>query len=87
MSNTTKEYLRSVSEYIDFEPEVAQMLIGSITVYDQALYFRCRDLNWSELPKYLSKFDLMELTKVCENVQNAISITLTSTTLYKSPTG
>ena len=51
MSNTMKEYLRSVSKYIDFEPEVAQMLIGSITVYDQALYFlrqeyfRCRDLN------------------------------------------
>ena len=76
MSNTTKEYLRSVSEYIDFEPEVAQMLIGSITVYDQALYFlrqeyfRCRDLNWSELPKYPSKFDLMELTKACENVKS-----------------
>ena len=34
MANTTKEYLRSVSEYIDFEPEVAQMLIDSITVYD-----------------------------------------------------
>ena len=75
MSNTTKEYLRSVSEYIDFEPEVAQMLIDSLTVYDQALYFlrqeyfRCRDLNWTELPKYPSKFDLMELTKACENVK------------------
>ena len=76
MANATKEYLRSVSEYIDFEPEVAQMLIDSITVYDQALYFlrqeyfRCRDLNWSELPKYPSKFDLMELTKACENVKS-----------------
>ena len=52
----SKEYLRSVSEYIDFEPEVAQMLIDSIIVYDQSLYFlrqeyfRCRDLNWAELP-------------------------------------
>ena len=76
MSKTTKEYLRSVSEYIDFEPEVAQMLIGSITVYDQALYFlrqeyfRCRDLNWSELPKYLSKFDLMKLTKRARTKRN-----------------
>ena len=76
MSNTTKEYLRSVSEYIDFEPEVAQMLIGSITVYDQALYFlrqeyfRCRDLNWSELPKYPSKFDLMKLTKRARTKRN-----------------
>ena len=73
MANTTKEYLRSVSEYIDFNPEVAQMLIDSITVYDQAMYFlrqehfRCRDLNWSELPKYPSKFDLIKLTKTCEN--------------------
>ena len=73
MSNRTKEYLRSVSEYIDFEPEVAQMLISSITVYDRTLhflrqeYFRCRDLNCSELPKYPSKFDLMELTKTYEN--------------------
>ena len=69
MANTTKEYLRSVSEYIDFEPEVIQMFIDSITLYEYALYFlrqeyfRCRDLNWSELPKYPSKFDLMELTK------------------------
>ena len=71
----TKEYLRSVSEYIDFDVEVAQMLIDSIVVYDQALYFlrqeyfRCRDLNWAELPSYPSRYNLMELTKVCDNVK------------------
>ena len=76
MSNTTKEYLRRVSEYIDFEPELAQMLICSITIYDQALYFRrqeyfrCRDLKWSELPKYPSKFDLMKLTKRARTKRN-----------------
>lgn len=73
--NKSKEYLRNVSEYIDFNSEVAQMLIDSVTVYDQSLYFlrqeyfRCRDINWAELPSYLSKFDLMEATKVCDRVK------------------
>lgn len=34
MKNKDKEYLRSVPEYIDFNEEVAQMLIDSVTVYD-----------------------------------------------------
>ena len=71
----TKEYLRNASEYIDLVSEIVWMLIDSVAVYDQALYFlrqeyfRCRDSNWAIMPSYPSRYDLMEMTKVCDRVK------------------
>lgn len=66
--------IKSVIEYYD---DIDYMLKNSLSVYDQALYylrqeyFRCRDLNWTETPKYPSKNKLVDLVKETEEFKKS----------------
>ena len=62
-----KEYLRAEHTFVDYDERLDAMTEDSVALHDQGLYFlrqeyfRCRDLGWTEKPKYPAKFDLYEL--------------------------
>ena len=70
------QFLRSVHTFVDYDERLNSMTVDSVSLYDQGLYFlrqeyfRCRDLNWSEIPKYPSRFDLHKLVISTEAFQN-----------------
>ena len=73
----SKEYLRSEDMFVDYDERLNAMTEDSVALHDQGLYFlrqeyfRCRDLGWTEIPKYPSKFDLHELVIPTEAFQKS----------------
>ena len=74
---TQKEYLRAEHTFVDYDERLDAMTEDSVALHDQGLYFlrqeyfRCRDLGWTEKPKYPSKFDLHELVIPTEAFQKS----------------
>ena len=74
---TQKEYLRAEHTFVDYDERLDAMTEDSVALHDQGLYFlrqeyfRCRDLGWTEKPKYPAKFDLYELVIPTEAFQKS----------------
>ena len=67
-----------------------QMLSDSLRLYDQGLYFlrqeyfRCRDLDWEQKPKYDSWFDMCSKAKECSAwSESKLDINIKKQTLKK----
>ena len=64
-------YRQVHTDYPRSEHRFDQMLGESLRLYDKGLYFlrqeyfRCRDLDWAQKPKYDSWFDMCSKAKEC----------------------
>jgi hypothetical protein len=67
---TEKHEQRVFKQTVEYDEVLDRMLRDSVSIYDQTLYyyrqeyFRCRDLDWAEFPKYPSRFDVTDMVKV-----------------------
>ena len=67
---TEKHEQRVFKQTVEYDEVLDRMLRDSVSIYDQTLYyyrleyFRCRDLDWAELPKYPSRFNVTDMVKV-----------------------
>lgn len=72
-----KEFLRAESSFVDYDERLDTMLRDSVSIYDQVLYyfraeyFRCRDLDWNEIPVYPKKFDLVNMIRPTDAFVNS----------------
>ena len=70
------QYLRSLKQVLNYNKDILQMCMDSVSIYDQSLYFlrqeyfRCRDLNWKEIPKYPNFYKLYDLVKETDIFKN-----------------